>query len=521
MSKKRIYAVVALGVLVVLIAGGAFGYAKYLRWMDDERYVVGAMDTRAGFYADAHTGPMAPVGAVLPAADPASMTRKPNIVVIMADDLGWSDVSALGAGRVPTPNIDRLAQWGVAFSNGYVTAPVCAPSRAGLLTGRNQQRFGFDFNIGETKIGTEDEIEDRQPIGLPADQEILPERLKAAGYATGLVGKWHQGFTDAQHPLRRGFDSFYGFIPGTMSYAVKDAPGILTMKSTRIGGEFPEKPVIYDGMKRVEIGPDYYMTDALTEHAISFIDAHKDQPFYLHLAEHAPHVPYQVPAKYAERFKGVESPEMRIYFGMIASLDDSVGKVLDELERLGLRQNTLIFFLSDNGCAVSKGVCGCDPIVNAGKFSVFEGGLRVPFLMSWPARLQPSGIVNGEVSSLDIATTALNAAGISTDGLNLDGMDLMKSLGAQTRPLFWRLGELSAVRLGDWKYVHERSWSNPKLYDLATDPGERHNVAKDHPEVVADLAARFDNWNKGLPKARWGHPLIPWRTCGRWTWSAH
>lgn len=504
--------------LPVLAAGGWYAWRVYTNVMDNERYVVGRLDTRQGYYAQAHLGTAAPAGAALPPADPASLTRPPNIIVIMADDLGWSDVSTLGVGRVPTPNIDRIAQWGVAFANGYVTAPMCAPSRAGLLTGRHQQRFGFEFNIAENRTQQQETADhDGEPVGLPANQPVLAERLHDLGYATALVGKWHQGFDPAQHPLRRGFDRFYGFLPGTMSYARTDDPGILSFKpSGGIGDPRPPTtPVIFDGEKPVDIQNGYYLTEAITEQAVSFIEANRDRPFYLHVAHHAPHLPFQVPRRYAERFPGVESPEMRIYFGMIAAMDDSIGAILDRLERDGLRQNTLILFTSDNGCAVGKGVCGCDPIVNAGKFSMVEGGLRVPFLMGWPARLPPSGIVAGNASTLDVATTALAAAGVADLPAELDGRDLMQHMGDASRPLFWRAGRVAAVRRGDWKL--RREGDDTKLFDLSADPGERHDLRAQRPEVAADLTRLLDEWDKGLAEPRWTHPQLPWRVCGRWT----
>jgi len=274
-------------------------------------------------------------------------------------------------------------------------------------------------------------------------------------------------------------------------------------------------PVIFDGERRVDIKDGYYLTEAITGQAVSFIEQNRDRPFYLHVAHHAPHLPFQVPKRYADRFPGVDSPEMRIYFGMIAALDDSVGTILDTLERAGLRQNTLILFMSDNGCAVGKGVCGCEPVINAGKFSMFEGGLRVPFLMGWPARLPPSGIVAENASTLDVAATALTAAGLAELPPDLDGRDLMRHMGDASRPLFWRAGKVAAVRRGDWKL--RREGDDTYLYDLSADPGERNDLRLRRPDIASDLTRLLDQWDAGLAPPRWTHPQLPWRVCGRWT----
>lgn len=304
--------------------------------------------------------------------------RPPNIVVILVDDLGWPDVSVYGRKTVPTPNLERLARDGVAYTNGYVAASVCAVSRAALLTGRMPQRYGFQYNLDDSA---------NHDQGLPLDQATLADRLKAQGYRTAAIGKWHQGYTPAYYPTKRGFDSFYGFLAGETLYADPGTAGIVTTPIRR-DKSYARK----DGWNTVT-GTDghpvanhsRYLTDDFTDQAAALIgrSANERKPFFLYLAYNAPHWPLQVPQAWYDRFATIKDPVRRTFVAMIAAMDAGVGRVLDTLETKGVRNDTLVVFLSDNGCPIQFGFCDCSHPLGAGKFSYLEGGTRVPFIVSW------------------------------------------------------------------------------------------------------------------------------------------
>jgi arylsulfatase A-like enzyme len=264
----------------------------------------------------------------LPAAHAQSADRpahRPNIVVILADDLGYAGMSCQGCKDIPTPHIDSLAAAGVRCTSGYVSCPVCSPTRAGLMTGRYQQRFGHEFNPGPAQQAGVD-------FGLPLDQKTIADYLKTAGYTTGITGKWHLGFEEAYNPLHRGFDEYFGFLGGAHKYLNPSAP--------------PGAPILR-GLKPVD--EKEYLTDAFTREAVAFIDRHAKEPFFLYLPYNAVHAPLQTPEKYLDRFKNIEDPKRRKHAAMVSAMDDGVGAVIEKLQATGLEDNTLIFFLSDNG----------------------------------------------------------------------------------------------------------------------------------------------------------------------------
>ncbi len=439
-------------------------------------------------------------GLTLTAAAGFAQARQPNVVIILADDLGYADLGCQGSRDIKTPNIDGLARHGVRCTNGYVTAPVGGPTRAALLTGRYPQRFGQEFNPPR---------DPKAEYGLPLSETTLASSLRAAGYATGLVGKWHLGSDPKRHPQARGFQEFFGFLAGAHYYLDPDAPP---------GGHMPDLGLYPNGILRgaQPVIEKDYLTDAFTREAVAFIETHQKQPFFLLLAYNAPHAPLEVSETHLNRVIGVTGGDhrRRIYAAMIAALDDGVGAVTAKLKDAGIEQDTLIFFLSDNG-----GITGYlspssnAPLVGA-KTELLEGGIRVPMLVRWPAKLPAGTLYEPMVSILDIVPTVLAAAGAGAQsGRALDGVDLTPYLtGKRADPphaeLFWRYGPLSAVRSGRYKLLRVRD-EPLQLYDLEADIGETRDLAPAHPEIVKRLLERWERWNSELVPPAWSHPNLP------------
>jgi arylsulfatase A-like enzyme len=417
-------------------------------------------------------------------AESAPTARRPNIVLILADDLGYADVGFQGCKDVPTPNVDALARAGCRCTNGYVSCPVCSPTRAGLLTGRYQQRFGHEFNPGPMR--TDDSF------GLPLSQITLADRLKTAGYATGAIGKWHLGFVPKFLPQRRGFDDFFGFLGGAHPYL-------------NLQADMPQP--IFRGTEPVD--EKEYLTDAIAREATSFVQKHRDEPFFLYLAFNAVHVPMHTTAKYLGRFPSIADPKRQKYAAMLSAMDDGVGRVLGTIHDLKLDEDTLVFFLSDNGGPPQANGSRNDPLRGA-KGSVFEGGIRVPFVIRWTGRLSAGSTYNEPVISLDVLPTAIAAAGVAQDRAKehaLDGVDLLPYvLGKKKQPphetLFWRFGPQHAVRKGNYKLL-KRGAGDDELYDLAADISETKDLASDKPETVAELNKVYAAWNAQLIGPLW------------------
>jgi arylsulfatase A-like enzyme len=397
--------------------------------------------------------------------------------------LGYGELGCQGNPEIPTPNIDSLARGGIRCTSGYVSCPVCSPTRAGLMTGRYQQRFGHEFNPGPAEMASED-------FGLPLGEVTVADRLKSAGYATGIFGKWHLGFKPKYRPQRRGFDEFFGFLGGAHSYLDPKSDS----RNAILRGDTPadEKE---------------YLTDAFTREAVAFIDRHRQQPFFLYLPFNAVHAPLQGTEKYLDRFTGIKQEKRRTFAAMLSAMDDGVGAVLAKLRQAGLEQDTLIFFISDNGGPTPNTTSRNDPL-RGFKGQVWEGGIREPFLIQWKGRLPAGKLYDPPVISLDILPTAAAAAGVKLpDDARLDGVNLLPFLtGHSDRPphemLFWRFGKQSAIRQGNWKLVKLPS-QHEQLFDLAADIGERHDLAAQNPDVVKQLDAALRKWDSQLAEPRW------------------
>jgi arylsulfatase A-like enzyme len=428
----------------------------------------------------------------LPAAEPA----RPNIVLIVADDLGFGDLSVHGCKDIPTPYIDSLATVGVRATNGYVSGPYCSPTRAGLMTGRYQQRFGHEFNPGPISNESDE-------YGLALTETTLPQLLRDAGYATGLVGKWHLGHKDVFQPPSRGFDEFFGFWGGSHSY----------LKDLRDS----ENPIVRG---REPVAESAYLTDAFAREAVAFIDRHKQHPFFLYYAFNAVHNPAESTDEYQARFASIADEKRRTYAAMLSAMDDAIGHVLAKLEADQLTDRTLIFFISDNGGPEKVNFSDNGPFRGV-KATTWEGGIHVPFLVQWKDHLPAGTTYEQPVIQLDIVPTVLAAAGINApDSIKLDGVNLLPYLTGEYKSvphesLYWRFGAQTAIRSGDWKLVKatlegaqndfrgESTMAGAQLYNLRDDIGEQTDVAAQHPEVVRRLNAEWNAWNAQLPEPAW------------------
>jgi arylsulfatase A-like enzyme len=413
----------------------------------------------------------------------AVAAERPNVIFIYADDLGYAGLSATGATDIKTPHIDSLAANGVRFSDSYVTGCVCSPSRAALLTGRYQQRFGFDANA-------EGRPRDREsPHVLDIKQTTIAQRLKAAGYATGLVGKWHQGVGEGYLPNDRGFDEFYGLLPhGIGAQAVN-------------GEHVP----IYRNRKQVEVPADHNV--AWGQEAAAFIERHKSGPFFLYVAFTAVHNPHGAPQEYLDKFADVANQPKRRYLAMLALLDDQIGGILGKLRENEIEGNTLIFFASDNGGPTGSPTS--NGRFSGGKWSLWEGGIRSPIFIQWKGHVPAGREVKCLTTQLDWLPTAFAAAGIEMkNDWQLDGRNLLTLLEGKTDKapqdaLFWRFGIQYAVRQGDWKLLKPSIDDKPMLFNLAADPGEKNDLAAKEPAKAAALQKLWDEWNAKNEPPRW------------------
>lgn len=445
----------------------------------------------------------------------------PNIVVIVADDLGYNDLGSFGSEIIRTPHLDALAAGGVRATDGYVSAAVCSPSRAGLYTGRYQPRFGYEYNTsGRDTV-----------VGLPTDERTLADMLGDAGYATGLIGKWHLGKSKQHHPLSRGFDEYFGVLAGGTSYIDSRRAGVQSWPASNAPTTRGDANAIFDGFEKVEV--EEYLTDVFADRAVDFIRRHKDERFFLMLTPNSPHTPLQATTEYTDRYPDVEPEGRRIFAAMVSSIDDYVGDVVSELRANGLEENTLIVFTSDNGCVkyLSQDVCSNDPLRGSKRFHL-EGGIRVPFIFYWPAGL-PSGQTYGQpIISLDLFSTfaaAARSAETAQDSVNLLPYLRGEQEDSPHEFLFWRFKPNIAVRWGKWKMWKvnktdlteqdltiggrrlpevEHPGDSPLgqltvLYDLSEDVGESQNLAAQHPEIVERLETEFERWNAELAEPMW------------------
>lgn len=412
---------------------------------------------------------------------PLQAAEKPNILVIVSDDHGYADAGFQGGKQAVTPHLDALAKSGVRCTNGYVTYPVCSPSRAGMLTGRYQARFGHERNP------VYDPLDEKE--GLPLTEKLLPQYFKDTGYRTGWIGKWHLGSAPAFTPWQRGFDETFGFIGG----------------GHRFTGWQPDErqytlPLIRDGKSITEVPA--HLTTALGDEAAGFIRRNKDQPWLLYLPFNAPHTPHEPSAGRLERFRHIQSPVRRKYLAQVSQLDDAIGTVTTALAATGQRERTLVFFYSDNGGHTPSG--SDNGPLRGIKGTLYEGGIRVPFIISWPAVL-PKGVDYHEpVSSVDILATTLAAAALPMPAdKKYDGVNLIPHLtGMVTVPphphLLWRKDKIYlAIREGNLKLIRNGQ-ADPELYDLKADLAESKNLATEQPDITARLTATLQAWNKEL-----------------------
>jgi len=427
----------------------------------------------------------------------SAAVRPPNLIVIMADDMGYADVGFNGCKDIPTPNIDRIAKNGVHFTSGYVCYSVCGPSRAAFMTGRYGQRFGFERNPQYRP--------DDPNMGLPKEEKTFGDVLGPVGYTTGVIGKWHLGAHPSNHPLNRGFDFFYGHLGGGHRYF----PEELTIRDSYSATNENESYRTWILRNHEPDPPKKYLTDAFSDEAVAFVERNRDHPFFLFLAYNAPHGPLQATEKYLARFPGIKNEKRRTYAAMVSALDDGVGRVLDKLEQLKLTEKTMVFFLSDNGGPEEKNGSDNGPL-RGGKGSTWEGGFRVPFAMQWPGTI-PAGIqYDHPVSSLDIMATIVELSGAKTDPERpLDGVNLIPYLtgvkkGVPHKAIYLRKfdNQKYTVRCGDYKLHTGWEGANPQLYNLVEDIGEQHNIADQYPEKVQQLEMLRRQWDAELVEPR-------------------
>lgn len=414
--------------------------------------------------------------------------QKPNVIVIISDDAGYGDFSFQGGKEFPTPHIDSLARDGVRFSEGYVTASVCSPSRAGLITGRYQQRFGHEFNIPPVYSETN---------GLPLDEVMLPALLKKVGYQTIGLGKWHLGYADHFHPMSRGFTDWYGFLQGARKY--------FPMEGSRLNR-------LLDGRKPIKETFEY-LTDELGRKAAEYV-RNAEGPFFMYLSFNAVHTPMHAKDSDLEKVTGIKGKRRKILSAMTRSMDDAVGVVLKSLKETEKEANTLVFFVNDNGGATSNS--SRNGTLKGHKGTPFEGGIRVPFLARFPDRITKGSVFNHPVSTLDIFATALAVAGGKKPEKALDGVDLLPYLkdGVQAKApheyLFWKKRPNWAVRSGDWKLVYYGGKKSalqmdaPALYNIAKDPSEKTDCSETEPKRKKELLAAYNEWSKQHTPSRWG-----------------
>jgi arylsulfatase A-like enzyme len=450
------------------------------------------------------------VAVLLWAAATLLEAKSPNIIVILADDLGYADLGCQGSAEVKSPKIDSIARNGVRFTSGYVTAPQCCPSRAGLITGRYQNRFGFEANWSASDAAT---------AGLPVEEKTMGDHLKAAGYVTGMIGKWHLGSRPEMRPQRRGFDETFWMTNGGILHP-HPKTGYLT--DLRRGDE--------------AIQIKEYSTDAFGSEAVAFIDRHhaSDKPFFLYLSFVPPHWPMQAKKEDMQKFSHIPDLHRRTMLAMMASLDENVGRVLAKLREENIEENTVVFFLSDNGGPTGaerkdpaapfqygQNTSRNDPCRGV-KGDLLEGGIRVPFLVQWKGRIPAGKVDDRAVISLDILPTALAAAGAETK-TQLDGVNLLPYLTTQREDdphetLCWRFRfpparpalHRWAIRQGEWKLV-KNDGEALGLYHLRHDIGEKRNLATAEPQRVAAMKAAYDAWNEKNREPLWsdGPPPRP------------
>ncbi len=464
------------------------------------------------------------VGMLWGAASAAPARKQPNIVVLFADDLGYGELGCQGNTQIPTPHIDSIAANGIRFTDGYVTAPYCSPSRAGMLSGRYQHRFGYTINVmPHVKGGT--------AHGLPRSETTLGEYLKGCGYATGIIGKWHLGAREDYNPVNNGFDTFFGFAHEGHYFVPPPYKGVTTLLrkkplpagATDARGRWvsPDGKLLYHDILGNEplydlhnpilrgtevVDERRYLTDAFTDEATRFIRQNKARPFLLYLAYSAVHSPLQGADAYMKKMGHVKDVHRRIFAAMLSNLDDSVGAVLKTIRQCGLEEDTLIFFLSDNG-GPTKELTSSNLPLSGGKGSLSEGGIRIPFMVQWAGKLPRGKVYRRPVISLDIYATAAAAAGRPAPADKVDGVDLVPYLTGRAKgdphaQLYWQRRQSVALRAGDWKIITQprrgRGKAPWRLYNLAADISESKDLAAARPDKLKALLTRCKTFQREL-----------------------
>jgi arylsulfatase A-like enzyme len=409
--------------------------------------------------------------AVVFASLSACADAAPNVIIFYADDLGWGELGCQGNPEIPTPHIDSIAAAGLRCTQGYVAATYCSPSRAGLISGRYPTRFGHETN------------DDHNSSGF-LQETTLASRLKSLGYATACIGKWHLGSSPERLPMARGFDEFYGTVGNTPFFQPKGF--IDSRRSADV----------------VKIDDDaFYTTDAYANRAVEWIDAHAAGPWFLYLPFNAQHAPLEAPQNYLDRFPAIAGHKRRTFAAMLSAMDDAVGRVLAAVRKAGQEENTLVFFIADNG-GPTMGTTSSNGPLRGAKMTTYEGGPRVPFLVQWKGRIPAGETYDLPVMNLDVVPTVMAATGRPIGATErIDGVDLLpfftrEHAGRPHETLCWRFVEQWAVRSGDWKLVVAKGGSGaPELYDLSRDIGERNDLAAHHPERVAALRKTYEAWN--------------------------
>ncbi len=421
--------------------------------------------------------------------------RKPNVVLIFTDDQGTLDVNCYGSKDLYTPNLDRLAAEGTRFTQLYVGAPVCSPSRAALMTGRYPQRAGVPGNVSSMKGNP----------GMPTTQVTIAEMLKAAGYVTGHVGKWHLGYSPETMPNGQGFDYSFGHMGGCIDNY-----------SHFFYWQGPNRHDLWQNGQEVWREGQFF-PEMVADESCRFIEKNKDRPFFLYTAFNVPHYPMQGMEKYRKMYAKLEEPR-KAYAEFVSTLDEKIGQIIDKIDRLGLRKNTLIIFCSDNGHSVEQranfGGGNTGPF-RGHKFTLWEGGIRMPSIVSWPGRIPQNAVRGQVVASIDWLPTIAHYCGIRLHEARIDGKDICAVIDSPDAPsphdcLHWATGRHWAVRQGRWKLVHNGPASEQKgrkipqvadfLSNMAEDVTETKNLAKDHPDIVARLTSLHQQWLKDVQR---------------------
>jgi len=411
---------------------------------------------------------------------------QPNFVIILADDLGYGDVGFTGSTQIKTPHIDALAKDGVIFEQGYVSAPVCGPSRAGLMTGRNQVNFGFDNNPNKNLPQF-----NKDYLGLPVGETTLADRLGELGYVNGLIGKWHLGDEAHFRPTRRGFHEIWTYPIGGHDYFRSEPDGEGYLSPLESNYKTPD--------------PISYLTDDTGDESVDFIRRHRDGPFFLYASFNAPHGPLQATVEDLELHADIQDTRRRTYAAMVHRLDLNIGKITNELKRLNLYEDTVIVFLSDNGGPVGNNhAWTVNAPLRGAKGILLEGGIRVPFTMTWPKKIKRGSSYDHPVSALDLVPTFVALAGGQTGPEDkLDGVNIFPYLqGSEAgRPhdqMKWRFTISASIREGDWKLVRLPD-RLPMLYNLSDDIAELNNVADQHRERVVRMLKTLGDWDVSAP----------------------